>query len=963
MLQKMPIWQSSPGQSMLRRVTGALKLLAWPVVLCTGFSYDLYLVWFNPLNATASIILSCDPYHFGSSIVRLCYMSCRPLGMKIAARQKLRTKTGCLTCRKRRKKCDENDPVCDGCESSGRECHWPLPADLLDRRYASHYRSRHRENVAKYKSQHTINQTGDPQMSAEVQPDVQGPSHCPWHSATTGVHLCPPSPLTEVAVAHSAISQHLEVLISRHFVDRYYSLLLLPSCHPGIYHGWLTEIQKLTVSNKSLHYSALACAASHIYSIDASWRMHDLALTYYSNALRELSKLLATTSQPENHNGVLMSVILLYLHGFMGWGTDTDIPRHFNAATRILTLRLLDRPIRIHRIFDRLAVESVMYQIYVMTMGLWSDPTGPDRDFDRNFWDRAERALNRSTFSIGTSIHFTSPILGVSLSLYGLALSLRQYYRTGCSPDLAALGRIQSEVAAWEAIVLYNQELQSGPNSNSQELNSQERCFRDASYLYAIVASLLLEQLLQQEIKATLPSMVPSDSWQMKMAVQILKQHQDDNDWPKSFIGDWPIYTLGFFMTSSEDRKLVRAELQRRWDLAKFAQVIETARHPCVKSLDALPVLGRRATSLGSEIVRGNEKYDHFPLARYLAALAELSRFVTNYATLDAFFATSKIAMALQKDIIHRPTDMEDVPNGGASEDHMLRGMDLAAFDGSFAPGTRPTTRRVVPWYKDRDYFFGCWLLPAVWKSAFIEGVATCCLVYVSGQITATLLSYETPQLGAYIGISNIVLLSTFIYATAAPSGGHINPLITFSAIFAGICPLSRGILYLCFQTIGAALGGGILAGVWGHERAISVHGGGCFFDSSQISTGQVFLNEVFASFVLLYLSYGVGLDPRQAILFGPRLGPLLVGTSLGLVTFATSGIAPGYAGAQMNPARCFAYGIARRNMSDQWIWWFGPAAAALLLAVMYNIAPLNHDVNDHGEDTRPLPTLRGGNV
>lgn len=81
----------------------------------------------------------------------------------------------------------------------------------------------------------------------------------------------------------------------------------------------------------------------------------------------------------------------------------------------------------------------------------------------------------------------------------------------------------------------------------------------------------------------------------------------------------------------------------------------------------------------------------------------------------------------------------------------------------------------------------------------------------------------------------------------------------------------------------------------------------------------QVFLNEIFASFVLLFLAYGVGLDPRQAIIFGPKFGPILVASSLGLVTFATSGIAPRYAGAQMNPARCFAYGIARRDMSSEY--------------------------------------------
>jgi len=96
------------------------------------------------------------------------------------------------------------------------------------------------------------------------------------------------------------------------------------------------------------------------------------------------------------------------------------------------------------------------------------------------------------------------------------------------------------------------------------------------------------------------------------------------------------------------------------------------------------------------------------------------------------------------------------------------------------------------------------------------------------------------------------------------------------------------------------------------------VHGGGCYFDSGGITSGQVFLNEFFACFAYVFLSFGVGLDPKQGVLFGPRLAPLLTGGVLGLMTFATSGTVPGYPGAQMNPARCFGYGIARRDMSGE---------------------------------------------
>lgn len=66
----------------------------------------------------------------------------------------------------------------------------------------------------------------------------------------------------------------------------------------------------------------------------------------------------------------------------------------------------------------------------------------------------------------------------------------------------------------------------------------------------------------------------------------------------------------------------------------------------------------------------------------------------------------------------------------------------------------------------------------------------------------------------------------------------------------------------------------------------------------------------------LRFLGFGTGLDPRQGLVFGPQLGPLLVGLGLGVVTSATSGIAEGYSGANMNPARCLALSAARGDFS-----------------------------------------------
>lgn len=41
-------------------------------------------------------------------------------------RSRQKTTTGCMVCRRRRKKCDETHPHCGACTRNGLRCHWPV---------------------------------------------------------------------------------------------------------------------------------------------------------------------------------------------------------------------------------------------------------------------------------------------------------------------------------------------------------------------------------------------------------------------------------------------------------------------------------------------------------------------------------------------------------------------------------------------------------------------------------------------------------------------------------------------------------------------------------------------------------------------------------------------------------------------------------------------------------------------
>ncbi len=74
--QRMSIIDKPRPFMMHYRAWQSLKLLSWPVVLYSGFSYGTYLIWGSILNATSSIILGGEPYNFSPAMIGLTYTSC-----------------------------------------------------------------------------------------------------------------------------------------------------------------------------------------------------------------------------------------------------------------------------------------------------------------------------------------------------------------------------------------------------------------------------------------------------------------------------------------------------------------------------------------------------------------------------------------------------------------------------------------------------------------------------------------------------------------------------------------------------------------------------------------------------------------------------------------------------------------------------------------------------------------------
>lgn len=241
-------------------------------------------------------------------------------------------------------------------------------------------------------------------------------------------------------------------------------------------------------------------------------------------------------------------------------------------------------------------------------------------------------------------------------------------------------------------------------------------------------------------------------------------------------------------------------------------------------------------------------------------------------------------------------------------------------------------------------------LEPELWKAAAGEFLGTILLVWITVFISAhptgpppnpspTSGIFSTPTfLGPLVGgITNIILLSVFIFSLGPVSGAHLNPIITMSTFTARLTTFPRMVLYVSFQTAGGVIAGLLLRATYGSRDFLA---GGCFADTILVPINDLFVLEFMADITLLFLAFRVGLDPRQKDTFGPALGPILVGMVVGVLSFGTSFSRAGYGGASMNPARCMGAFVGSRFPSFAWVTWVGPISASIIHGFVYWALP-----------------------
>jgi len=187
---------------------------------------------------------------------------------------------------------------------------------------------------------------------------------------------------------------------------------------------------------------------------------------------------------------------------------------------------------------------------------------------------------------------------------------------------------------------------------------------------------------------------------------------------------------------------------------------------------------------------------------------------------------------------------------------------------------------------------------------------------------------------------ANIVRISLCFGLTVATmaatighvSGCHVNPAVTVGLIIGAKIGVLKGLLYICFQCMGAVLGSHILF-LFLYE-SVDIRGAagiGATGLHPELSSVQGVVIEALITLVLVLVVFGAAADELNApdVKGSPPL-------AIGLAITTCHLFAIPLTGSSMNPARSLGPAVVLGNYSDQWVYWAGPLTGGVVAALLY---------------------------
>jgi MIP family channel proteins len=201
------------------------------------------------------------------------------------------------------------------------------------------------------------------------------------------------------------------------------------------------------------------------------------------------------------------------------------------------------------------------------------------------------------------------------------------------------------------------------------------------------------------------------------------------------------------------------------------------------------------------------------------------------------------------------------------------------------------------------------------------EGIGTFLFFFIAAGAALVVTGGDPAATLLVVALAHGVVLAVMVSSLGAVSGGHFNPAVTLGLLVAGKIDAVKGLAYWAAQLIGAAAAGYSLAYFFGDVGpAVPALGSG-------VDVVQGIGLEAIMTAVLLLAVFGTAVDPR-----GPKIG----GLAIGLAVTVDILLGGNLTGAAMNPARWFGPALAAGAFENWYVWWIGPFAGAIVVALLY---------------------------
>lgn len=214
-------------------------------------------------------------------------------------------------------------------------------------------------------------------------------------------------------------------------------------------------------------------------------------------------------------------------------------------------------------------------------------------------------------------------------------------------------------------------------------------------------------------------------------------------------------------------------------------------------------------------------------------------------------------------------------------------------------------------------------------RALIAEFIGTFALIFVG-----VMAIYQVADLKGNGGLLAVALahglaIGCLASATAAISGGHLNPAVTFGMMVTRKIGIGPGIAYIIAQLLGGYVAAQAVVFCLGPEGLRAVVAGTPALGSG-ITMTQGLVMEGITTFFLMFVIFGTAVDARA-----PKVGALFIGLTVALDILA---VGPQTGGA-MNPARWFGPAMAGTTLAaNPLVWTLGPLAGAALAALIYSL-------------------------